>query len=248
MEYFSAGKALQLGFRVWFRNLPSFLAIVTIVHLPYILWGVMVVQGDDTSFSGLLTFAQLSPLAVMILSLFASAAVCYGVVMELSGQRASIGECVATGLARFFPVLGVAFLSALATIGGFILLVIPGFLVLCALYVSPVVAVLERPGVRASLQRSRELTSGRRWSVFGLLFVLGVLGAAAQKLLQLMLFDESKLTRENVHQMVRTFIYADLARSVIASSISSVMVAVTYYLLRSEKEGTSATELGQVFE
>ena len=248
MNEFSVGNTLSLGFRIWFKNLPAFLLITVLIYTPFLLWGIVAASDPGESFERLLTFGRFSAPAMMVLNTFVASALCYGVVMELQGQHAGVGTCIATGLARFFPVLGVAMLSAIATVGGFLLLVIPGLIVMCMLYVSTVVAVLERPGVMASLHRSRELTAGRRWGVFGVLFVVGLVNFGLEKLVQVVMFDESKLTPENVHRMVRNYIYVDLGHTVVVGSIGAVMSAVAYYLLRSEKEGTSASELASVFE
>jgi hypothetical protein len=187
---------------------------------------------------------------IMLLNIFVSASLTYGVVMDLQGHRASIGSCVATGFARFFPVLGVAILSALAVAGGMIALIVPGIIIACMLYVATPASVLEKPGLIGALKRSRELTAGHKGGIFGLLLILGVLGFGANMLVQTVFLpnagDPSHL--EETYHRIPTYMYADLTRAVIVGSISAVMAAVAYYYLRSEKEGTTADELAKVFE
>ena len=55
---------------------------------------------------------------------------------------------------------------------GFVLIIVPGLILITIWSVAAPVVVLERPGVFAALGRSRELVSGNGWQVFGVIFVL----------------------------------------------------------------------------
>ena len=239
-ETFGIGRVLATGFRVWGRNLVPFLAITTVVFLPFILWGISLTTGT-LSLQKIQDFSRYGGLLQMLLSFIASAAVTYGVVMELQGQRASVGACIAVGLTRFFPVLGVALLSLIIIFAGVFLLIVGMVVFFCMLYVATPVAVIEKPGVMASLARSRSLTYGRRWHIFGLLFVLGLISGIVQAVITVAI-------KINSPHDFATFMYVTMAFSLLWGSIGSVMNAVTYYYLRQEKEGTSAAELAAVFE
>jgi hypothetical protein len=81
-----------------------------------------------------------------------------------------------TAIVPYLATLSVvAFLYNLLVGLGFVLLIIPGlvFLTWWALVV-PVV-VLERTGIGESFSRSRTLVRGRGWTVFGTLFMVGIL-------------------------------------------------------------------------
>jgi hypothetical protein len=250
---FSVGAVLGTGFKIWFKNLPAFLLITIVVYVPMIIWGVSIAQGtiDLENLAAIERFDRYGSIVMMLLNIFAAAAITYGVVMELQGHHAGIGACFATGLARFFPVLGVAVLSGLAIGGGFLLLIIPGIIIYCMLYVSTPAAVLERPGITGALSRSRELTQGHKLEIFGLLFVVGIVNFALSYLAQDLLVDAEGLTsfsEEAVSSLIRRAIYVQLALNVIIGSLGGVMQAVAYYYLRNEKEGTSADELARVFD
>jgi hypothetical protein len=168
--------------------------------------------------------------------------------MDLQGQRASFGACIATGIKRFLPALGVALLTALCVGVGILGVVVGAFVVYCMLFVSTQASVIERPGIVGALKRSRVLTAGHRLKIFGMLFVLGILFSIATKLVEVvMLPDAAHMTAQQVFAKLPAYIYVDLVRAVIVGSLMSVMSAVTYFYLRQEKEGTSAAELGQVF-
>ena len=48
----------------------------------------------------------------LFLGALISAALTYGVVMELNGARPSLRDCVAIGFAQLLPVVGVVFISS----------------------------------------------------------------------------------------------------------------------------------------
>ncbi|MHB8243617.1 MAG: YciC family protein [Solirubrobacteraceae bacterium] len=79
------------------------------------------------------------------------------------------------------PVIGrlilVAFVAALGVLVGFILIVVPGLILITLWSVAAPVVVLERPPGLGALGRSRELVRGNGWQVFGVLFVLNILVA-----------------------------------------------------------------------
>lgn len=85
------------------------------------------------------------------------------------------------------PLIGVGVLAGIAVGIGFLLLVIPGLILLTIWSVVAPVIVVERSGVIASFGRSRGLVKGNGWQVFGVIvvvylitaivaFVLGVIG------------------------------------------------------------------------
>lgn len=244
-EEFTIGNVLSTGLKVWFKNLIPFLLITVVIYSPLIIWGVVSVQGDLNleKLHRIVQFSRYSALLVLVLNCFVAAAITFGVVKELQGERASIGACFATGLARFLPVLGVSFLMVLCLGVGLVLLIVPFFIVMCMLYVATPASVIEKPGIVGALKRSRELTQGHKGGIFGLLVVLGVIGFVLQKIIEKTMFDPEKF-----EATLRPYLYADLARQLVIGSLGAVMSAVAYYYLRSSKDGTSASELARVFE
>ena len=101
-----------------------------------------------------------------------------GMVVELvadvqDGRRdATVGQLLNAAT----PVLGQLILvGILAGIGitiGFILIIIPGLILITIWSVAAPVVVLERPGALKALGRSRELVKGNGWQVFGVIVVL----------------------------------------------------------------------------
>jgi hypothetical protein len=98
------------------------------------------------------------------------------------GSKATLGECLATGLRRSLPLLGVAFLSGLGIGFGLLLLVVPGVFLLLMWSVAAPVTVAERRGVIESMGRSSELTSGARWNILALFLIIWVIMFAASSI------------------------------------------------------------------
>jgi hypothetical protein len=77
------------------------------------------------------------------------------------------------------PVLGqlilVGLVAGIGIVIGFVLIIVPGLILLTIWSVFAPVIVLERPAGLRALGRSRELVRGNGWQVFGVIFVLGIL-------------------------------------------------------------------------
>jgi len=104
-----------------------------------------------------------------------------GMVVELvadvqDGRRdATAGQL----LRAVSPVLGqlilVGIVVAIGVVVGFVLIIIPGLILLTIWSLAAPVVVLEHPGVFAALTRSRELVRGNGWQVFGVIVLLEIL-------------------------------------------------------------------------
>ena len=85
------------------------------------------------------------------------------------------------------PVLGqlilVGVVVAVGIMAGFILLILPGLILITVWSVAAPVVVLEHPGVFAALRRSRLLVRGNGWRVFAVILALVVLVGAAGNLI-----------------------------------------------------------------
>ncbi len=101
-----------------------------------------------------------------------------GIVVELvqdiqDGRRDhSIGDLIRGVEPVFWPLAAVSILFGIALGIGFILLIIPGLILMVIWSVVAPVTVLERPGVFAAFGRSQELVSGSGWSVFAVIVLV----------------------------------------------------------------------------
>jgi hypothetical protein len=127
-----------------------------------------------------LVYLLLSGAAGILLSLlFAALSVLYqGMVVELvqdiqDGRRDhSVGELLRSVSPVFWQLLGVSILFGIGVAIGFVLLIVPGLILLTIWSVVAPVTVLERPGVFAAFGRSRELVRGNGWNVFAVIVLV----------------------------------------------------------------------------
>lgn len=126
----------------------------------------------------LLSTSAAFPLA----ALFWALSVLYqGMVVKLvqdiqDGRRDhSVRELVRSVEPVFWKLLAVSLLFGIGVGIGFVLLIVPGLILMVIWAVVAPVTVLERPGVFAAFGRSRELVRGNGWNVFGV-FVVVFLG------------------------------------------------------------------------
>jgi hypothetical protein len=261
-QAFSIGNVLGTGFKVWFKNLAPFLLMFTIIELPYLAW-LIHTSPDQAAMLGSLSEHNHDPQAAMdvafqslkltfiglgisrILETLASAALTYGVIMELHGKRAGMISCVTTGLRRFAPAFGVGILASLCVCGGCIALVIPGIMLACGLWVAMQASVIEKPGLIGALKRSFTLTKGHRMEIFALLVIIIMITAAVNKILTMIVVPGDLADQAAHYDKV---VYLQWAITVVFGSLGAVLASVAYYYLRAEKEGTSATELASVFD
>ena len=103
-------------------------------------------------------------------------AVMVGATAFLNGRRASFSDCLIAGLRNWPALFVLNLMRGVAIIGGYLLFVVPGVILNLVWYAAGPVQVIEGGSPLASLRRSADLTRGRRWSLFGLSIVVGVIG------------------------------------------------------------------------
>ena len=236
---FQAGSVMSRGFAIFFRNFVPFMLLAGLVFSPLIVYTALIdLSLDNPNLVDAIQTWMIVVIAGSIpLGMLLSATLVYGTFQQLRGQPASIGECLSYGIGRIFPVLGVALLAGLCIILGLVLLVIPGVIVATMLWVAIPVAVVERPGIVASLRRSTELTSGNRWRILGILVVLNVIE-------RVMSFIIENAVLENI----ALYLAMSLVIAAFIAAIDSVITAVGYHDLRVAKEGVDTSQIASVFD
>ena len=244
----SVGGLLSTTFRVLSRNILPFGIIAVVINLIPILMAMALGQsfvtdpdalssGFQEDFSS--TFGLIAAwwLLSLLLGQFLTATLISGTVQDLRGERVHLGDCLGRAVRVIGPVMAVAILMLLAVFLGMILLLVPGIMVMVMLYVAVPVAVVERPGIFASLGRSRELTKGYRWHLFFVLVVVVGLSMVIQFVWNAIppLGWAIDLT-------------AGVAIQAFVGALLSVVSAVAYLSLRQAKEGVDVDEIAAVFD
>jgi hypothetical protein len=151
-----------------------------------------------------------------------------GMVVELvadiqDGRRdASPGQLLRAAA----PVLGqlvlVGLVAGIGIVIGFVLIVVPGLILLTIWSVAAPVVVLERPGVFAALGRSRELVRGNGWPVFGVILVLYILVGVVSFIVE----GAAESAGSGVGIVVRVIV------GVLTAPLPALAAAVLYFELR----------------
>ena len=157
-----------------------------------------------------------------------------GMVVELvadvqDGRRdATAGQL----LRAVTPVLGelilVGVVVGVGVVIGFILIIVPGLILITIWSVAAPVVVLEHPGSLGALGRSRELVRGHGWQVFGVILLLDIL--------VLIIAFAIEIAAASAGTSVG--IVVGVIIGILAAPLSALAAAVLYFELR----GRSAAE------
>jgi len=182
------GEILSAALRLYQRHWRTLLTIAAVVVVPitllqYLL-GSQVRSPSEVTDNGVVMSTPswavgisglVAALAGLLMYLVLTGAITRAVAAEVVGEDAGVEQSYRFGFHRLGSVLVVSVLVGLATIGGLILLVIPGIYIGVRLAVSIEALVVEgRRGTQA-MRRSWELVGGHWWHAFGTLLVTGLL-------------------------------------------------------------------------
>ncbi|EJL23009.1 hypothetical protein PMI01_04912 [Caulobacter sp. AP07] len=260
---FEIGRVINRTFGAIGRNFVVFLLLAVILGgLPNLLftWAQLKVTGVTPSFAPqtlVLWFGGF--LLVLLGGLILQAAIVHATIADLKGRRASVGETLGAGLRHCGPLLLLGILTWLGLMIGFLLLIVPGIILAVVWSVTIPVKVAENTGVLQAFSRSRDLTRGRRWPIFGLVLIYAVL----MWIIQMVIMGVGVAVAGALHGPFATpgegavgFIGLIQTSTLITSPVSVTLMAMIsagglaalYYELRASREGVGAEALAAVFE
>jgi hypothetical protein len=243
-EMFSVGEVLGTGIKIWLKNFIPFTLISLICFTPLAVWlyssGLSKLGGTG----GKLLLSVLNTVSQSV----ATGAITYGVVMGLRKTPASIVDCFAKGMSRMLPSIVVGVVAGLCIGVATLALIVPGLIVACVLYVAVPASVIESPGIGGALNRSAELTRGHRWGIFGLAIIVGIAALGLSWVNEHKIIPSLISGAASVEMFKFKAVLSLLIQYVLTATFAGVMASVTYYLLRSEKEGINIDQIGSVFD
>jgi hypothetical protein len=254
---FRLGQAFSQSFSMFGRHFVAFVALTVLANIPNYAfqWAFAPTPAAPGALPAVNPWALLAaPVGVIfsiICSTIATGAITYGVVQDLRDVPVSIGEAIAIAAHRVLPMFGVALAVGILWLLGLILLVVPGFIVACMYFVAAPVCIAEREGVGGSLRRSRFLTKGHRWKIFGALLLIIVLGLIVVGAIAAGVMGGGFSIGPSGAPTLRNAGAATIAQNAVAAvfgAFYAVLVAVFYYHLRVAKEGVDLAKVASVFD
>lgn len=256
---FEIGRVISETFRVIGRNFVPFILLALLLGgLPNLLvsLGQAWFVGDHPTLTPQVVIGSGTGFLIMIIAaVVLQAAIVHATVADLNGRRVILGESLKVGLRNCLPLIGLAILMTLGLALGFVLLIVPGVILAVMWSVAVPAKVVEKVGVITALQRSRDLTRGRRWPIFGLfvIYVVAIWIAEIALMAALMPFILAKglptpdavtgLSSMNIVTMIGSALVATLS-----TLVSTAGGAALYSELRGTREGVGPEALASVFD
>jgi hypothetical protein len=243
----AVGHVLRRTFAAWARHLGPF-TIVAFVMMSPILAGraALLLLPHASRDWGFIVLEVLEPLVFFALA----GVITYAVFQDVQGQRASLTESLRGGIPHAGRVVRASALMYLAILLGTMACGAPGIYAMIVYWVVVPVAVVESHGAFASLRRSRELTTGNRWRIFGVLLVvltitIGIMHVMGQVLglfgLQLDA-NQPRSPGSVAYRLIAALVNLPF------TPLQAISQLIAYHDLRVGREGADVEELVKVFE
>jgi MFS family permease len=257
---FSVGRVMGGSFKVLARNFIPFIVLSIICAIPNIAVTALN-PSVQRLFTGQFGAAPVEPfsgervaltllgwlISILCYALNQSALV-YGTVQDLQGRRVGLGAIVTRGFASVLPVIGAAILMTLGLMVGFLLIIVPGLILLTMWWVTVPVIVVEHASITDAFGRSRELTAGRRWAIFGLFLLYIIIQQILTWIFAALAGGIVGATSGNMMGAFAGGVIVAMVLGIVFAAYFAVMTAVGYYYLRADKEGIVIDDIARVFD
>lgn len=235
-----------LGIAFLFNASPSLAILYTMQNL----------QGDWLAYTAslrtaaVLGFAAFSFLVYLLLWTIAQGALVRATTAFEDGLKAGLGESIMASLRAALPLLLLGLLTAVALSIGFVILIVPGFILYLMWAVAAPALIEERLGPIEALRRSHYLTRGNKWKIFGLTLVLiamYLLFALLVGLVAVMAYGGLEEYDVGGSRLSPSDVALHLASSTIASGVGGVIHCSLYIELRDCRDGPRTEALADIF-
>ena len=163
--------------KTWERFTKRLSLYLSIMAIPVLISLIVFVLSSTTDAGFGSALVGLILVVLVIVQLLSTIALTYA---ALASEQITLEVAYKKGLELFFPYLLITILTAVAIIGGLIILIIPGLIALVWFAFAPYILISENERGFEALSRSRNYVKGRWFPVAGRLFALiGVFFIAA---------------------------------------------------------------------
>jgi hypothetical protein len=247
-EGFRVGRVLSKSLTILTGNFSKYILFGAVIALPSLiagfisggqLTGAQPVRPDQI-FTGAAIFSGFVYVVIwLVVFSICQSALIYGAFQDVRGRPFDIGASVQRGLNRFVPVIGAAICASILVGIGFMLLVVPGLILLTMFFVIVPVCVVEGLGPIKSLGRSSALTKGYRWRIFAIYLVPAIIIAIVAWILERIGLAIAGWAGYTLVAYVVT---------AVGSAYQAIVNIMAYHDLRAVKEGLDIEQLAAVFD
>jgi Membrane domain of glycerophosphoryl diester phosphodiesterase len=231
------GAILDAAFKIYGANASKLFVIVAVVVVPlslisHLLTGV-VFTSRSTRF--LIATALVTALITLVTYAILQAALIRGATQATVGDVVDVEASYRWGLRKFGWVLLVSIATGLMVVIGFILLIVPGVILLTRFTVAiPALVIEDRSGIEA-IDRSWHLTKGHFWHVLGTVVVAALIAGVVSGII-------STIGVVAGTSWFTGWVFGSIGEIIVAPF--SALVSIILYLdLRARTEGLTATAL-----
>jgi hypothetical protein len=172
MRALSFEQILDNAFSLYGRNFAPLFGMTLVPQLPIALfWLLLPVLMPGTTVESMTMMSLLLAPYSLFAAVLTFNALTYAGAEAREGRRPAIGESLKAGLRRWLPAALAAVLSYGAILLGFVLLIVPGLILLAMFFAIFPAVVLEDRGAVAAMGRSRALSKGARLRILGVMLV-----------------------------------------------------------------------------
>jgi hypothetical protein len=247
---FRIGHVFSRAWSVFSGNFLIFMVVTGLASLPPLLIP-RPTPGAPADPYGTLGLTFLALFLMIVLGTLSQAIVLYGAFQDMRGRPVSLADCLRVGLQRLLPIIGLALSVGVAVMLASMLFIVPGLILYMMWFVATPVCVVERFGPFRSLGRSRELTKGHRWKIFGLTLLIllpaVIVGSILVGVIAVLAGTGGILGLPAAFATPLGQVI-NLIWSAAWGAFYAVVIVVTYHDLRVAKEGIDTDQIAAVFE
>ena len=176
-------------------------------------------------------------------------------LLHAADKPVRIGSLLRTGFGNILPVLLISAIWVIAVLVGTAFLVIPALLFIVVFQATVPAYIYEKPGILGAFARSRALTKGHRWGLFGLnlltnisLSLISFIGLGVVAIAGSAMFPGDKETGEvsgGASLMILSFTFVIF---IFTSLFIPLLNAATYVVLRADKGEPVSGAIAKIFE
>jgi hypothetical protein len=238
---FRVGRVLSRTATIFSQHFVIFFLVAVVAAAPTVL---LVQRNMDAMVGGtqstdLFLMMGIGIVLAMVLGMLSQAVMLHAAFQAMRLRAVSLGDSLRVGLARVIPILLLAIVMGLLMGLAFLLLIVPGLILLTMWWVATPACVVERTGPWTSLKRSAALTKGHRWKIFGLILLLFIVNIIVSQIIEVVVLSVGS----DILSILGRLLWGALFGAYYA-----IAVVMTYHDLRVAKEGIDIEQIAAVFD